>query len=155
MLKKQRKIRTSARKISTLLKIRGSLKTTIENEAEPELITDIRNRDQGFVLFCFCSCLFVCSFLKVKGGGIFSLVTCPLHFFSLKCPVSPRVLYDCVIIIDFRPFICHRASSRTVVRASVLELGGWSLRFSSRDWNFSELTIVSFLLLPNRFFPWC
>ena len=30
-----------------------SLKTTIENEAEPESITDIRNRDQGFVLFCF------------------------------------------------------------------------------------------------------
>ena len=62
----------------------------LENEAEPELITDIRNRDQGFVLFCFCFDLFVCSFLKVKGGGIFSLVTFPLYFFSLKCPVSPR-----------------------------------------------------------------
>ena len=79
-------------KISTLLKISGSLKTTIENvnEAEPELITDIRNRDEGLVLFCFCFDLFVCSFLKVKGGGIFSLVTFPLYFFSLKCPVSPR-----------------------------------------------------------------
>ena len=41
------------------------------NEAEPELITDIRNRDEGLVLFCFCFDLFVCSFLKVKGGGIF------------------------------------------------------------------------------------
>ena len=54
----------------------------LENEAEPELITDIRNRDRGW-LFFFCFCLFVCSFLKVKGGGIFSLVTCPLHFFFL------------------------------------------------------------------------
>ena len=80
-LKKQWKIRTSARTISTLLKISGSLKTTIENEAEPELITDIRNRDQGSVLLCFCFDLFVCSFLKVKGGGIFSLVTFPLYFF--------------------------------------------------------------------------
>ena len=53
MLKKQRKI-------STLLKIIGSLRTIDENEAELELITDIRNRDQGFVLFCFCffCCLF-------------------------------------------------------------------------------------------------
>ena len=51
LLKKQRKIRRSARKISTLLKISGSL-TTIENEAEPGLITDIRNRDRiCFVLF--------------------------------------------------------------------------------------------------------
>ena len=97
----------------------------LENEAEPELITDIRNRDPGicFVLFLL---LFVCSFLKVEGGGIFSLVTCPLHFFFFKMSSkSPlQVLYDCVIIIDFRRFICHRASSRTVVRASVLELGG-------------------------------
>ena len=53
----------------------------LENEAEPELITDIRNRDQGSVLLCFCFDLFVCSFLKVKGGGIFSLVTFPLYFF--------------------------------------------------------------------------
>ena len=68
---------------------------TIENEAEAELITDIRNRDQGFVLFCFC--FFVCLlFLKVIGGGIFSFVTFPLHFFLLKMSSkSPlQVLYD-------------------------------------------------------------
>ena len=32
----------------------------LENEAEPELITDIRNRDQGFVFFVFA---FVCLFV--------------------------------------------------------------------------------------------
>ena len=79
----------------------------LENEAEPELITDIRNRDQGicFVLFLL---LFVCLFFfKSKRRGEFFLwLHVPCIFFSLKCPVSPplQVLYDCVIIIDFRPF---------------------------------------------------
>ena len=72
--------------------VSGSLKTTIENvnEAEPELITDIRNRDEGLVLFCFCFDLFVCSFLKVKGGGIFFFGYISFVFFPLKCLVSPR-----------------------------------------------------------------
>ena len=50
----------SAQKIRTLLKTSGSLRK-IENEAEQELITDIRNRDQGFllVLCAFSVCLFV------------------------------------------------------------------------------------------------
>ena len=47
--------------VSTLLKIIGSLRT-IQNEAEPELITDIRNRDQGFVLF-------FAFLLLLHGGG--------------------------------------------------------------------------------------
>ena len=42
----------------------GSKESVRNNEAEPELITDIRNRDQGFVLFCFrfFFCLFACLF---------------------------------------------------------------------------------------------
>ena len=56
----------------------------LENEAEPELITDIRNRDQGFVFFVFAFvCLFVCSFLKVKGGGNFFFGYMSLAFFFL------------------------------------------------------------------------
>ena len=63
----------------------------LENEAEPELITDIRNRDPGicFVLFLL---LFVCLFFfksKRRGNFFFGYMSLAF-FFSLKCPVSPR-----------------------------------------------------------------
>ena len=79
----------SAQKIRTLLKTSGSLRK-IENEAEQELITDIRNRDQGFLLLFFCFfCLFVCSFLKVMGGGgengfSFSYVSLAFYFLEMS-----------------------------------------------------------------------
>ena len=55
----------------------------LENEAEPELITDIRNRDQGicFVLFLL---LFVCLFFfKSKRRGNFFFGYMSLAFFFL------------------------------------------------------------------------
>ena len=125
-----------------------------KNEAEPELITDIRNRDQGFVLFLpffLFVCLLVCSFLKVVKGIFLFRYIFIAFFFSWKCPVSPR-FRSCMTWCNNNWFSTLLTIEPPVVRASVLELWGWLVRFSPRDWNFSELKGVRFLFLPNRFF---
>ena len=126
-----------------------------KNENEPELITDIRNRDQGFVLFCFCFfCLFACLFFFKSNirNFLFRYISIAF-FFSWKCPVSPR-FRSSMTWCNNNWFSTLLTIEPPVVRASVLELWGWLVRFSPRDWNFSELTGVRFLFLPNRFFPW-
>ena len=139
LLKIQRKIRTSVR----------NRRSERKNEDEPELITDIRNRDQGFVLFCFC--FFACLFFFKSNIRNFLFRYISIAFFSWKCPVSSR-FRSCMTWCHNNRFSTLLTIEPPVVRASALELWGWLVRFSPRDWNFSELTGVRFLFLPNRFF---
>ena len=115
---------------------------------------EIETRD----LFCFCLffvCLFACLFFfKSSKRNFFVSLHFHCIFFSWKCPVSPR-FRSCMTWCNNNWFSTLLTIEPPVVRASVLELWGWLVRFSPRDWNFSELTGVRFLFLPNRFFPWC
>ena len=98
-----------------------------KSEAEPEFITDIRNRKQGFVLFCFCFfvCLFASLFFFKSNirNPLFRYISLAF-FFSLKCPVSPR-FGSCMNWCNNNWFSTLLAIEPPVVRASVLELGGY------------------------------
>ena len=104
-----------------------------------------------FAFFCLFACLF---FFKSNIRNFLFRYISIAFFFSWKCPVSPR-FRSCMTWCNNNWFSTLLTIEPPVVRASVLELWGWLVRFSPRDWNFFELTGVRFLFLPNRFFPWC